>query len=431
MNPSAARKKSLLAGFFLHLHPSRIPEETLRFHLSFGLGGMALVLFITLVLTGVLQILAYTPDTLSAYASIQNMYASGNAAGFVRNIHHWSGNLLVIITAFHLMRVFLTGACGSTRRMNWLIGIGLFLLVLLANFSGYLLPWDQLAYWAVTIFTSMAVYIPLIGNDAVELLRGGKEVGPPTLANFFAIHVAVLPVLILILLIFHFWLIRRAGGLVLKEDSGQSGRPRIATVPHLIQREAAVGLCLLACLLMFSTMFDAPLGVHANPAESPNPAKAAWYFMGLQELLLHLHPTFAIFIIPTLVILIFAAIPFIDGATLAPGYWCGSRQGVSLAVGNCGIGIFLTVLAIIADDKIIKSAFSAHSSGWLSRGVIPLGVIAGLGILVFLALSRRNRYTKGEATMGVVMLLVGSVIGLTIIGIWFRGPGMALAWPIR
>jgi quinol-cytochrome oxidoreductase complex cytochrome b subunit len=430
MNPSTARQKSLLAGFFLHLHPRRIPEETVRFNLSFGLGGMALVLFVTLVLTGVLQALAYAPDTESAYDSIRNMYTPGNAAGFVRNIHHWSGNLLVIITALHLLRVFLTGGCNHARRINWLIGIGLFLLVLLANFSGYLLPWDQLAYWAVTIFTSMAAYVPLIGDEAVALLRGGTEVGPPTLATFFAIHVALLPVLILILLIFHFWLIRRAGGLVLKKTPAETDRPMLATVPHLIQREAAVGLCLLAALFMFSAVFDAPLGGHANPAESPNPAKAAWYFMGLQELLLHLHPTFALMIIPTVLLLAFAVIPFVDGAALSPGRWCGSSRGIWLAAMSCGAGFLLTILAVITDSLLVTSASSVNPPDWLSRGMIPLGILVGLCLLLFLALSRNNRFTRGEATMGVVMLLTGSILGLTVIGIWFRGPGMSLTWPI-
>ena len=203
----------------------------------------------------------------------------------------------------HLLRVYLTGAADRTRRLNWLIGCTLLVLVLGANFTGYLLPWDQLAFWAVTIFTNMVGYVPLAGVQISELLRGSAEVGPATLENFVAIHVGLIPPFIVVLLVYHFWLIRRSGGLVRSRDSGQ--RPvMVAAVPTLVAREAAVGFGLCALLLLFSALVDAPLTDIANPGASPNPAKAAWYFMGLQELLLHLHPTFAIFIVPLLMFLL-------------------------------------------------------------------------------------------------------------------------------
>ena len=428
MNPTADRKQSLFTSFFLHLHPRSLPEETLRFHLSFGLGGMAFMLVIVLLLTGLLQILAYSADTLSAYRSIQNMYAPGNAAGFVRNLHHWSGNLLVIVAGLHLLRVFLTGAIGAGRRINWILGILLFLIILLANFTGYLLPWDQLAYWAVTIFTNMALYIPFIGTNLVELLRGGLEVGPPTLANFFAIHAAILPALLVVLLVFHFWLIRRAGGLVVREKDTTQERKRVQTVPWLIQREAAVGLTLLACLFVFSAMFDAPLGQHANPSESPNPAKAAWYFMGLQELLLHMHPTFAFFYVPLLSILGLIAIPFINDATLAPGCWCSSRRGITLALSSLGAGFLGSLLVVAVDDVLVKSATSAVEYNWLSRGLVPLAITSLLFFLGYLALVKKAGFSRSEAIMGVVMTVSGIVVGLTLVGIWFRGPGMSLVF---
>jgi quinol-cytochrome oxidoreductase complex cytochrome b subunit len=275
----------------------------------------------------------------------------------------------------------------------------------------------------------MALYIPLIGTGLVELLRGGIEVGPPTLANFFAIHVAVLPALLLVLLVFHFWLIRRAGGLVVRETAGSSGGSRVNTVPWLIQREAAVGLTLLACLFAFSALVDAPLGQHANPSESPNPAKAAWYFMGLQELLLHFHPTFAFFYIPLLTLMGLIAIPFIDGGTLAPGHWCGSRRGISLAFACFGMGFLLSLILVVADDHLLKAAGSAIEFGWLGRGFVPLATTSIILLLSCLTLIKKWGFSRSEAIMAAVMSVMGAGFGLTAIGIWFRGPGMVLIYP--
>ena len=321
--------KNFFTAFFLHLHPRTVPRETIRFTLSFGLGGMAATLFLVMVGSGLLQLLQYSPNPDAAYLSIERMYAPGVFGGFIRNIHYWAGNLLVVVTALHLLRVFFTGAWSGKRRINWILGIFIILLVLFANFTGYLLPWDQLAYWAVTIFTNMAASIPVIGDWLVLTLRGGSEVGSATLSIFFALHISVLPSLLAVLLVCHFWLIRKAGGLVLGKDRSLD---RVSVNPHLIVKEIATALILLAILAIFSALIDAPLSEPANPGESPNPAKAAWYFMGLQELLLHFHPSFAIFIIPSLMLAGLFALPFVNKASLPEGLWFGGRKGMKPAV---------------------------------------------------------------------------------------------------
>jgi quinol-cytochrome oxidoreductase complex cytochrome b subunit len=429
MTSEASRKKPVLTDFFLHLHPRTVPKETLRFRLSFGLGGMAATLFATMVLTGVLQVLLYSSHPESAYLSIQQMYDGRGLGGFIRNIHFWAGNLLVIITFSHLIRVYLTGALGQGRRFNWLLGMTLFLLVLFSNFTGYLLPWDQLAYWAVTIFTSMTGYLPIAGDWMMKTLRGGQEIGSPTLANFFAIHVSILPTLLLVLLIFHFWLIRKAGGLVRHQGDQTQETVRVRTVPHLIQREAAVGLVLLGLLFTFSALVDAPLADQANPGQSPNPAKAAWYFMGLQELLLHLHPSFAICIVPGLIILCFALIPFWQGAVLPPGVWFGGKRGRNLALLSSLGGFIAAVLLVVGDEKLFRlSEHVLNTRTWLTRGMLPLAAAVTLLVLFFLFL-RRQSYSRAEAVMALVLVTIGSISGLTAIGIWFRGPGMTLSWP--
>ncbi len=215
----------------------------MRFTLSWGLGGMAATLIGLLISTGVLLLIVYEPSADHAYESILNLTGRTTFGLWIRNIHHWSANFLIVAVLLHLTRVILTGAFGSGRRLNWIIGLCLLILALGANFTGYLLPWDQLAYWAVTICTSMLGYIPLLGSWLQNLFRGGAEVGAPTLSNFFVLHVAFIPATLFILLLWHFWLIRRAGGLARPEESNQdmvSGR--VPTMPNLIAREGAVGL---------------------------------------------------------------------------------------------------------------------------------------------------------------------------------------------
>ena len=200
-----------------------------------------------------------------------------------------------------MLRVFFTGAYRKPRHATWIFGIFLLILVVLSNFTGYLLPWDQLSYWAVTVCTSLLQYIPLIGNPLKEALLGGNEVGSVTLSNFFNLHTGIIPLLIIILMGYHFWRIRKAGGVIVPESS--KDYPMVDTQPNLVSREFVVALVLLAFLLAISVFFDAPLRERANPAFSPNPAKAPWYFMGLQELLIHFHPFFAVVVFPVTILL--------------------------------------------------------------------------------------------------------------------------------
>ncbi|NNK14880.1 MAG: cytochrome bc complex cytochrome b subunit [Desulfofustis sp.] len=416
-----------ITGFLFHLHPRKVAAETIRLNLSFGLGGMAAILFLVLTITGVLQLLSYSSDAAEAYQSVIHMYAGASLAGFIRNIHHWAGNFLVLVGMLHLLRVYLTGALDRSRRLNWLIGCTLLALVLLVNFTGYLLPWDQRAFWAVTIFLNMVGYIPLVGAYLSELLRDSAEVGPATLANFFAIHVGILPPLMIVLLVYHFWLIRKSGGLVRSRSDGKQP-DMVSAVPTLVAREAAIGFGLCALLFIFSAMIDAPLAGMANPGESPNPAKAAWYFMGLQELLLHLHPVFAIVIVPLLVFLLLGSLPFIKRIELEPGIWCGGSRGRWIATISFLSGILAAVILVVIDELALKTSGSTHVlTPWLSRGLFPLlGLILFFGLLY--QLLRWKKFAPSESLMSVVLACVGMICGLTLIGVWFRGPGMTLGF---
>lgn len=420
----ASSRKSV-TDLLLHLHPPSVPATTLRMGLSLGLGGMAATLLGLLCATGLLLLLAYRPETDAAYASILGITRDVPFGRWVRNIHHAGANLLVALALLHLLRVAATGACGPGRRLNWSIGLVLFALVLAANFTGYLLPWDQLAYWAVTICTSMLGYVPFCGQWLLELFRGGTDIGQPTLANFFVFHVAVLPGLLLVFSLWHFWLVRRAGGLVRRD--GDTDR-RLPTVPHLLMREAAVGLSLLAFVLLAAMVWDAPLQAQANPALSPNPAKAPWYFQGFQELLLHLHPVFAVCIWPFLGVAALLAIPFWPGATLPPGIWFGSPRGRRLAVWMAVAGLFLTTGAILLDN-FLPAAGQPAAITWITRGLVPtllaLAAVAGAYVLQV----KTCGATRAEAVMACLCLALAGLVACTVVGVWFRGAEMHLVWP--
>ena len=421
-------RHQFFSGFLLHIHPRRVPEETIRFTLSFGLGGMSAILVSLLFLTGIFQALAYIPDSKEAYTSIQRMYEPGTFSGWVRNIHYWSGNLLVIVAFLHCCRVFLTGAISGGRRRNWFIGLILLNLVFFANFSGYLLPWDQLAFWAVTIFTNMIGYIPFIGEGVVQLLRGGSEIGPSTLTNFYSIHTGLLPFCLIVIVIYHFWLIRRAGGLVQQPSLKNTHSASVPVMPDLIVRETAVGFSLVAAVMIFAALVDAPLDEAANPGMSPNPAKAAWFFLGLQELLMHLHPTFAICVLPLLVLICLVVLPYWRSGILPDGQWFGGKRGIKLAFRTCLCSIAITFAAVILDEKVKTAGESAATDG-VTRGVIPivgLVLLYGAGFLIF---TRKFKFTQAEAVMAGFVFSVTAMVGLTVIGILFRGPGMQLIFP--
>lgn len=416
-----------ITDLILHLHPRSLPAQTLRFTLSWGLGGMAGTLVGLIFVTGMLMLLVYQPAADQAYGSVLAMTGEVPFGRWVRNIHYLGANLLVVITLLHLLRVALTGGFGPGRRLNWVVGLALFFLVLMANFTGYLLPWDQLAYWAVTICANMLGYIPLCGAWLQELFRGGAEIGPATLANFFVLHAAAVPSALGVLLLWHFWLIRRAGGLVRGESV--SSEARVPAVPDLLAREAAVGLGLIAGVLLLAMAWDAPLQEQANPGMSPNPTKAPWYFQGFQELLLHLHPTFAIFVWPLLGGVASVGLPFVRGSSLSPGSWFGSTRGRRLAVRTVLLGMAATAGAILLDNMLLLSSGAPAGDAWITRGLVPTTVLLALAAGAYALMTRRLRYSRGEAVMSLLLFAVAALTVCTVVGHWFRGPEMRLIWP--
>lgn len=432
------RMRMVVDSLILHLHPTKVVATSMNWTYSWGLGGLAALLMAILALTGVVLQNNYTPAAPQAYLDILEINSNVWFGELVRNLHHWSANLLIVVAVLHLIRVFVTGAYRPPREVNWLIGVAMLLLTLGANFTGYLLPWDQLAFWAITVGTSIISYVPLIGNWLSQLILGGPEVGANTLLNFYAMHISLIPLMIFGLMSYHFWRVRKDGGLTLPkklEDSstGSGEEPkveRVTTIPHLVRRELAFALAWFAILLIFSMLVPAPLEGIANPDVSPNPAKAPWYFMGLQELLLHFHPLVGAILLPSLAILAIFLLPFFDINLASVGIYFRSRRGRSLTLLAMGLALVATPLWVVLDEFVLN--WTAWLPTWntlLSNGLIPLAVVFIPLILLDEWSVKTFHADTEERVMFIATFLFTAFLVLTVIGIFFRGPGMSLYWP--
>ena len=428
-----ASYRNYFNSLILHFRPRSVQERTLRFTLTWGLGGMAVVLVCMLFATGLMLKFVYQPVPERAYESIIHLQNNVLFGQLIRNIHHWSGNLLLIVVFLHFLRVFFTGAFYPPRQFNWVIGLGMLLAVLTSNITGYLLPWDQLAFWAITICTGMLEYVPGIGEWLQKLIRGGNDIGPATLSIFFAIHTAIIPACLIILMPWHFWRIRKAGGLVVPHPPDEDPRKRgdsMPTIPNLILREIVVAAVLIAVVMVAAVIFNAPLGAKANPGLSPNPTKAPWYFAGIQELFLHFHPLFALFIIPVFILIVLVSIPYLNYQTDTAGVWFASLKGRNMAIVAALVAIIITPIGIVADEFVIDvAAWLSNIPGEVSNGLMPFALTLIVTILFYKAIKKKFSSNNNEALQSVFVLLVVAFIILTITGIWFRGKGMALIWP--
>mgnify|MGYP001819097078 CR=1 FL=1 len=424
------RRKTILDFFVLHLRPVRVRRSTLPYTHTFGLGGSSMVLISLMVATGALMMFAYEPTPERAYHSVVSLKEGLVFGGLVRNIHHWSANLLVVVAVAHMLRVLFTGGFHGSRRFNWIIGLLLLAGVFAANFTGYLLPWDQLAYWAVTICTGMFSYVPWIGGWLQEVARGGPDIGAATLIIFYTLHTTFVPVFLVLAMAFHFWRVRKSGGVVDPRPADEINEEKpeyVSTLPDLLMRELAAGLALVAFVCVLAVLFDAPLGAPANPGMSTNPAKAPWYFLGFQELQLHFHPLIAVVIIPALAAFALLAIPYYRYPSPVSGPWFLSDIGRRTSLVAAVTAAVLTPALIVIDEVLLQPGGGLPSLVW--RGIVPM-LLAGAGVVGFRAiLVRRLGASKSEVVQALFVFFFVVLAVLTITGVWFRGPGMALGWP--
>lgn len=364
------RSKTSFTNFFLHMHPVKVHKHTLKPWFTMGLGLISLFLFMILSVTGVLLMFYYVPSTTQAYDRMLDLRGSVAFGVFLRNMHRWSAHGMVAAVFLHMCRVFFTGSYKKPREFNWVLGVGLFLLTLFSSFTGYLLPWDQLAFWAITVGTAIAGYAPVVGEHMRFLLLGDSAVGQEALLRFYVLHVAVLPLVMTGMVAIHFWRIRKDGGLSRPDDAdivitpmpavaanvmpatieqpqlnflskaryGIQGLVRgpftkvgnvpdntVFSYPNLLLAELFVFVLTVAAVVLVSAYFNAPLEEPVNVLHPPNPAKAPWYFLGLQE-----QVSYSAFWggvgIPAIEVIILMLVPYIDRGKKGVGKWFAKER---------------------------------------------------------------------------------------------------------
>jgi quinol-cytochrome oxidoreductase complex cytochrome b subunit len=373
--PSSDRGRAATSftNFFLHIQPVRVSRQALRPSYTMGLGLISFFLFVILTVTGILLMFYYVPSTGMAYDRMLDLRSSVAFGVILRNMHRWAAHAMVATVFLHMCRVFFTGSYKPPREFNWLVGVALFLLTLLSSFTGYLLPWDQLAFWAITVGTSIAGYAPLIGKELRFMLLGDANVGQEALLRFYVLHVVVLPLVLTIAVAIHFWRIRKDGGLAKPEPEpapqtapalpaievpvteaapalavaavaaparkftiqglvrgplikvGNLEEDTVFSWPTLLIAELFVLLLTVVGVMAVSFFFNAPLEQPVNVMHPPNPAKAPWYFLGLQE-----QVSYSAFWggigIPGIELLLLVLLPYIDRGKEGVGRWFARQR---------------------------------------------------------------------------------------------------------
>jgi quinol-cytochrome oxidoreductase complex cytochrome b subunit len=393
IRPASDRQSgdAVVSNFLLHWFPAKTFKPSMDWTYSFWLGTASAALLLLLVLSGGPLLFLYVPSVERAYGSVKDIEFAVTFGSWIRSVHRIAAHLMVAVVFLHLVRVFLTGAYnngvgqGQHREWNWIIGVAMLLVTLLLSFTGYLLPWDQLAYWAVTVGTNIASSIPIVGPSVRQLLLGGRTIDQPTLIRFYVLHVLVLPAGLGGLFVYHMWRIRKDGGLaradrvallndrrpspvtptktytLLGVARGTSPAVRASTleapeltvnsIPDLTRRIAIVTLGTIALLSLASVYVRSPLEEAANALVTPNPAKAPWYFLWLQEIVTDTTIRIGSFtvngafiggvLLPGLLVALLTAWPWIDRAPgSSAGLWLPRSRRVQNAV-------FLAIVAIV------------------------------------------------------------------------------------
>ena len=398
-NPGSEKESgdAIVKNILLHWFPNKISKGSLSWNYSFYLGTVSFVLFSILTVTGMILMFLYVPSVERAYSSVKDIEFVVAFGWLLRSVHRISAHLMVAVVFLHMVRVFLTGAykngtsIGSNRPVNWIVGIVLLLSTLLLSFTGYLLPWDQLAYWAITVGTNIASSAPVVGEKIRFFLLGGNTINQNALIRFYVLHVFFLPVLVLFLFLYHMWRIRKDGGLAIADHESLNQKPEkalpvksktysllgitngtsvhvqttmvneeentVSSVPHLIRRLWLVTLATTAATILLAILFTAPLEEAANPSVTPNPAKAPWYFLWLQEIVtdttlklgfITINGAFiGGIVLPTLLIALAVWWPYRDpSGTGSAGVWFSSeRKKQNYAfIGICVVIIIFTVI---------------------------------------------------------------------------------------
>ncbi len=336
-------------SFFHHLHPPTIPAAQSRWRYTLGAGGTAIFLALILVITGTLEMFYYIPTPDQAALSIQTITYFVPFGGFLRNLHFWSAQLFIIVSAVHLMRVIFTGSYAPPRRFNYLLGLALFVISILINFTGYVLRWDQGIQWALVVGTNLIKTIPFIGDNLYQTLIGGTQPGSATLIRFYAWHIFGLMIPAAFLIGWHAFRVRRDGGIALPPPSLRTNPERITRF-ELVRREILAMLFTASALIVLSIFSAAPI---APPIVEMNTlgaeVRAPWFFLWVQQMLKWGDPFIWGVLVPVIVLVILVLIAYIfpKPAESELGRWfpiSNRLAQITLAI----ISITIIVLTLLA-----------------------------------------------------------------------------------
>jgi ubiquinol-cytochrome c reductase cytochrome b subunit len=317
------RYKVHTSSFLFHIRPRYYEKGSTLFTHTFRLGWFTFFFFFIEILTGLILMVYYTPSPAQAYQSILDLTSNVPFGKLVRDMHRLGAEGMVIFTVLHMFRTYMTGSYKKERSFTWLTGLALLGITLFLSFSGYLLPWDQLAYWAVTIGTSMAEAAPMFGNEANLLLRGAPDIGAGGLLRFYLMHVVLLPLAVILISSIHYYRVSRIHGLSLpaRMEEGEvppevkrNAKQKIDFIPDLLTHEVfltSLGLFLLVVIIVVFG-YSAPLENIANPQQTPLDTKAPWYFWWLQGMLKLGDKSLMGIVIPTILVALLVSIPYLD-----------------------------------------------------------------------------------------------------------------------
>jgi quinol-cytochrome oxidoreductase complex cytochrome b subunit len=339
-------------SFFHHLHPPTIPAVQARWRHTLSAGGTAIFLMLILGVTGILEMFYYIPNPEEAALSIQTITYHVPFGGFIRNLHYWSAQLLLIVSAIHLLRVVFTAAYSHPRQFNYLLGLGLFVLVILLDFTGYILRWDQGICYPLVTGTNLLKTIPFIGNFLFRIVVGGGEACNTALLRFYTWHIFGLTIVAVIVMAWHGFRVRRDGGIALPPPQLRKNNERISRA-ELVRREVLVMFIVGIILILLASFLPAPIA----PALTGKPvvtgdASAPWFFLWVQQMLKWGDPFIFGVLIPFGVLVLLALIPYIlpkpaDGDI---GRWFPkSNRFAQIVVGLIAlIVIVLTIMTFIS-----------------------------------------------------------------------------------
>ena len=324
-------------------------------------GSVTLFLFINQAITGMFLALYYAPTPDSAYASVRFIQDAVSLGGFVRGLHHWGASAMMVAIGLHMLQTYLYGAYKPPREPMWTVGVLLLLLTLAFGFTGYLLPWDQRAYWATQVGVNMLGTVPWVGETMARVVRGGEEMGALTLSRFFAVHVLFLPAAVGLLIALHLFILRRVGPAG-PFDEARAGARREPFYPRQVFMDAVVILAVFLAVSIVAARVPSPLADPADPSASSFVPKPEWYFLFFYQLLKYVPgrwEAFAIVGLPVLLIGVLFAVPFLGRGGRRP-----AQRPVAIGAGV----LFLTVVFFLMADSIREDRLLAAGAGRADHG---------------------------------------------------------------